>query len=72
MGARRISRLEPCRTAATVAAMKFVAATLVILVISLVLCLGIWAAAHGHGIWFLILGVVGFLGLFIRYGCQTH
>lgn len=52
--------------------MKFVAAMLVVLVISLVLCLGIWAAAHGHGIWFLILGVIGFLGLFIRFGCQSH
>jgi hypothetical protein len=67
-----ISRLEPCPVAATVAGMKFVAALFVVLVISFVLCAGIWAAAHGHGIWFLALGVIGFLALFIRYGCQTH
>lgn len=52
--------------------MKFVAAMLVITVISLVLSLGIWVAAHGHGFWLIGLGVIGFLGLFIRYGCQTH
>jgi len=52
--------------------MKFVMASLVILMISLVLCAGIWAAAHGHGFWLITLGTVGFLGLFIRYGCQTH
>jgi len=52
--------------------MKFVAAMFVILVISLVLCAGIWVASHGHGIWFLALGVIGFLALFIRFGCQPH
>ncbi len=52
--------------------MKFVAAMLVTILISFVLALGIWTAAHGYGVWFLILGVIGFLGLFIRYGCQSH
>ncbi len=52
--------------------MKFLAAMLAIFVISLVISLGIWAAAHGHGLWFLVLGVAAFMGLFIRYGCQTH
>lgn len=52
--------------------MKFVAAMSAVLAISVVLCTGIWAASHGHGVWFLVLGVLGFLGLFIRYGCQSH
>ncbi|MBL9127632.1 MAG: hypothetical protein JNL97_08295 [Verrucomicrobiales bacterium] len=52
--------------------MKFVASLLVICAISLVLCLGLWAASHGKGLWLLALGVAGFLGLFIRYGCRTH
>jgi len=52
--------------------MKFLAAFFVICLISLVLSLGLWAASHGHGIWFLGLGLIGFLALFIRYGCRTH
>lgn len=47
-------------------------ALLVILLISFVLGLGIWMAAHGKGLWLIVLGTVGFLGLFVRYGCRTH
>ena len=65
-------RLEPRPGPGKLAEMKFVAAFIVILLISLVLCLGMGLAAHGHGVWLLVLGIVGFLGLFIRYGCQTH
>ncbi len=71
-GPGRASRLEPRRDLSIIPGMKFVMASLVILLISLVLCAGIWAAAHGHGFWLITLGTVGFLGLFIRYGCQTH
>lgn len=52
--------------------MKFLAALLVTVLISVVLGVGIGLAAHGHGVWFLLLGVVAFLALFIRYGCQSH
>ncbi len=52
--------------------MKFIAALVVIGLICVVLGLGMGLAAHGHGIWFLLLGVVAFLGLFVRFGCQTH
>lgn len=53
-------------------AMKFVAALIAIVVMSLVLCAGLWAAAHGYGVWFGLIGLAAFLGMFIRYGCQTH
>jgi hypothetical protein len=59
-------------TAARVAGMKFVNATLVILLIAFVLGLGLWMAAHGKGVWLAVVGTLGFLGLFVRYGCQSH
>lgn len=52
--------------------MKFVSAALAVVMISVVLGLGLWLASHGNGIWLLVVGVAGFLGLFIRYGCQSH
>ncbi|MBX3747902.1 MAG: hypothetical protein KF833_21555 [Verrucomicrobiae bacterium] len=52
--------------------MKFLAAFVVTVLISVVLGLGIGLAAHGHGVWFLLLGTAAFLALFIRYGCQSH
>lgn len=52
--------------------MKFVAACLAVLGISLVLCVGMWLASHGRGLWPLLVGIVGFLGMFVRYGCRTH
>jgi hypothetical protein len=52
--------------------MKFVAAMLVVLLISFVLCAGMWLASHGRGIWPLVLGSAGFMALFIRYGCRAH
>ncbi len=57
---------------AIVVPVKFINALLVILLISFVLGLGIWMAAHGKGAWLLILGTLGFLGLFVRYGCRTQ
>ena len=47
-------------------------AMLVTVLIAGVLALGLGLAAHGHGLWLLVLGSVGFLGLFIRYGCWSH
>ncbi len=52
--------------------MNFVWASLVILAIAFVLGLALALAAHGYGVWLLILAIIGFLALFIRYGCQTH
>ncbi len=52
--------------------MKFIGAMVAILVMSTVLCVGMGLGANGHGWWLLGLGVVGFLGMFIRYGCRAH
>lgn len=52
--------------------MKFVGAMLAVLLICLVLGVGMWMGSHGQGWWFLGLGSLGFLGLFIRYGCRSH
>lgn len=60
------------RGVATLVGMKFVNAALVIVLISFVLGLGLWMAAHGKGLWLIILGTLGFLGLFVRYGCRSH
>ena len=34
--------------------------------------LGIGLAAHGYGVWLLILSIIGFLAMFIGYGCRSH
>lgn len=52
--------------------MKFVMATLVILALSAFLCAGMLMMAVGKGVWLLVLSVVVFLALFIRFGCQAH
>jgi hypothetical protein len=52
--------------------MKFIWAMVVITLISAVLGVGMLLGSHGHGWWVLALGVVGFLGLFVRFGCRTH
>jgi hypothetical protein len=52
--------------------MKFIWASLAMLLISSVLGLGIGLAAHGHGVWLLILSIIGFLAMFIAYGCRSH
>ena len=52
--------------------MKFVNAFVVIVLISFVMGLGLLLAAHGHGAWLAILSVLGFLGLFVQYGCRAH
>lgn len=51
--------------------MKFVWASIVILLISAVLGIGILLGAHNHGWWVMGAGVVAFLGLFAGYGCRT-
>lgn len=52
--------------------MKFIAAMAVIMIMSVVLCVGMGLGAHGHGWWLLGLGVVGFLAMFVRFGCRAH
>lgn len=52
--------------------MKFVNAALAVVLISFVLGLGLWMAAHGKGLWLIVLGTIGFLGMFVRYGCRSH
>ena len=52
--------------------MKFVLATLAILVLSGLICLGLLLAATGHGLLPIVAVVALFLGMFIRFGCLAH
>lgn len=47
-------------------------AFLFFLVTTLILGIGMWVAVDKGSLWILLAGVVGYLGLFTRYGCQTH
>jgi len=51
--------------------MKFTLAILVFVVISVILGGGILALLAGKPL-LLIIGVLGFLALFCKYGCLTH
>jgi hypothetical protein len=52
--------------------MKFLAAFLTLILMSIVLGAGIVLAAHGMGSWLLILSVIAFLAMFIQFGCRAH
>lgn len=52
--------------------MNFFWASLTILLIALVLGVTLGLAAHGHGVWLLVLAIVGFLALFVQFGCRGH
>ena len=47
-------------------------AFLFFLATTLILGVGMWMAVDKGSLWLLLAGVVGYLGLFTRYGCQTH
>ena len=47
-------------------------AFLFFLATTLILGVGMWMAVDKGSLWLLLAGVVGYLGLFARYGCQTH
>lgn len=51
--------------------MKFIWASLVILLISTAMGAGILLGAHGHGWWLMGVSTIAFLGLFAGYGCRT-
>jgi hypothetical protein len=55
----------------TITAMKFALAILVFLLMAAVLCAGILALIAGKPL-LLIVGVVGFVLLFAKYGCLSH
>lgn len=63
--------LEPWIRVATLAPMKFIWASLVILLISTAMGAGILLGAHGHGWLWMGLSTLAFLGLFAGYGCRT-
>ena len=52
--------------------MKPFLAFLFFLVTTLILGVGMWMAVDKGSLWILLAGVVGYIGLFTRYGCQTH
>ncbi len=47
-------------------------AFLFFLATTIILGIGLWMAVDKESLWLLLAGVVGYLGLFARYGCQTH
>jgi hypothetical protein len=51
--------------------MNFILALLAWLIIAAVLVAGIVLAAKGS-LWLLLLGALGFVLLFSKYGCLTH
>ena|GEM_PF-2090124 len=52
--------------------MKPFLAFLFFLATTLILGVGMVMAVDKGSLWLLLTGVVGYLGLFTRYGCQTH
>ena len=52
--------------------MKFVAAMFVTTALAGAIGAGLLVMAHGHGPWLLLVSTIGFLALFIRYGCKAH
>ena len=49
-------------------------AFLFFLVTTLILGVGMWVAVATEkgSLWILLAGLAGYIGLFTRYGCQTH
>lgn len=52
--------------------MKPFLAFLFFLVTTLVLGAGMLKAVDHGSLWLLLVGVVGYIGLLTRFGCQTH
>lgn len=47
-------------------------AFLFFLATTIILGIGMWMAVDKGSMWLLLAGVVGYIGLLTRYGCQTH
>lgn len=47
-------------------------AFLFFLATTLILGIGMWMAVDKGSLWLMLAGAVGYIGLFTRYGCQTH
>ena len=56
----------------TIFAVKPFLAFLFFLATTIILGIGMWVAVDKGSLWILLAGVVGYIGLFTRYGCQTH
>ena len=54
------------------APMKPFMAFLFYFISTVILGVGVWKAVDQGALWLLLVGVLGYLGLFIRYGCQSH
>jgi hypothetical protein len=52
--------------------MKSFLAFVFFLVFTIVLAAGIVLAATKGALWLLILGTLAYLGLCVKFGCQTH
>ena len=52
--------------------MKPLLAFLFFLATTIILGAGMWMAVDKGSLWLLLAGVAGYIGLFARYGCQTH
>ncbi|MEI6356111.1 MAG: hypothetical protein WCP53_03305 [Verrucomicrobiota bacterium] len=52
--------------------MKPFLAFLFFLATTLILGIGMWMAVDKGSLWLMLAGAVGYIGLFTRYGCQTH
>jgi hypothetical protein len=42
------------------------------LISTIVLATGLWMSVDKGASWLLLVGVLGYLGLFVKYGCQGH
>lgn len=52
--------------------MKAFFAFLFFLVSTVVLGVGVWLSVDKGSLWLLLVGLLGYLGLFAKYGCQSH
>ena len=52
--------------------MKPLLSFLFFLISTIVLATGLWMSVDRGASWLLVVGVVGYLGLFVKYGCQGH
>lgn len=63
--------LDPVQQAGNMRPMKFLTAIFAWLVIAAILATGIVLAAKGS-LWLLVLGLLGFIVAFAKYGCASH
>ncbi len=52
--------------------MKLFLSFLFFLIATAVLATGLWMSIDKGTVWLLVVGLVSYIGLFIRYGCLSH